>query len=227
MIARPFALFEQYSDRLDIRFYTKADAIGSDDDLIHALESDQLASLKQVHGGRMVIQRSPNRREKEADGSLTDTQDLWLSLRVADCQSFVLYAPEQHVIGVIHAGWKGLVAGIIPHCFSLLQQEWGIDPATVLIGAGPSLCTDCAEFTDPIQELIGIDPKFFDGRHADLRAIADDQLLQCGVKAEHIERHPDCTRCNPDLYWTYRGGDREAVIKGSSNVLTCRLKKRQ
>jgi polyphenol oxidase len=215
MIDHPFHILDPYRDRIDVRLFTKADK---------QLDETGLVSLKQIHGNTAVIARSPSQREKEADGVLTDQSDLTLTIRVADCQAFVVYAPDQQVIGLLHAGWKGLVSGIIPSFFRTMQNEWSVDPATVLIGAAPSLCTDCAEFTDPARELMGIDPRFFHGRHADLRAIANDQLLQCGVKPDHIERMPDCTRCNPDRYWTYRGGDHDAVIKGSTNVLMAMLR---
>jgi polyphenol oxidase len=214
MITHPFQVFEPYRDQLDIKLYTKAD---------QPIDNQDLVSLNQVHGHTTIIARSPSYREKEADGVLTDQPDLTLTIRVADCQAFVIYAPQQHVIGLLHAGWKGLVSGIIPSFFETMQREWQVDSSMVLIGAAPSLCTNCAEFTDPLKELVGIDPQFFHGRHADLRAIADNQLVRCGVKQEHIERMPDCTKCHPDRYWTYRGGDREAVLNGRTNVLVVDL----
>lgn len=218
MIDHPFRIFDPYRDHIDVRFYAKAD---------ERLNEEGFVSLRQVHGNHTEILRSPSRREKNADGVITDQTGLTLTLRVADCQAFVIYAPNHHVIGLLHAGWKGLVNGAIPQFFETLKREWGIGGAEAIVGAGPSLCTGCAEFTDPVAELAGIDPRFFHGRNADLRGIADDQLMACGVRTENMERHPDCTKCKKDLYWTYRGGDREAVINGSTNVLTCMLKKRQ
>jgi len=220
----PFSIFAPYQDHLSIRFFTKSDQLSSDDDLIQALGNDQIVSLKQVHGNNIVIARSPSRREKEADGVITDQSDLWLSIRVADCQAFVIYAPDQQVVGVLHAGWKGLVNGVIPAFFRQMKDKWQVDASTVLVGAAPSLCMECAEFTDPQKELAGIDPLFFIGRHAALCSIANDQLIKCGILLKHIERHPDCTKCNPDMYWSYRGGNREAVMKGSTNALMCKLR---
>ncbi len=227
MLHQPFTIFKPFSDAIDIRLFTKADALRTDIDLSRQLNTDRFVSLKQIHGNTTVIARSPIRREKEADGVLTDQQDLWLSIRVADCQAFVIYAPEQNVIGLLHAGWNGLVKGAIPAFFEEMKREWDIDPSTVLMGAAPSLCTNCAEFTDPVTELPGIDPRFFHGRHADLRAIADDQLMQCGVAVDHMERLPDCTKCRSDIYWSYREGEEDAVIKGRINILTCALNKRK
>ncbi len=204
---------------IDVRFFGKgesADVLG-----------ENIVSLNQVHGNNVVIVQSPSWREKEADAALTDQLDLTLTIRIADCQAFVVYAPHQHVIGVIHAGWKGLVNGVIPAALNKMKDEWNVDLSTVLVGSGPSLCMECAEFTDPTNELPGIDPLFFIDRHVALVSIAVKQMTQCGVIPEHIEHSKGCTKCNPDTYWTYRGGDRDAVKKGSTNILTCRLKQRK
>lgn len=162
-------------------------------------------------------------RTINADGSATDRSNLWLSIRAADCQQFIVYAPTHRVIGVIHAGWKGLKAGVIPSFFTMLKNEWGISPSQTLVGIGPSLCLKCAEFTDPKTELAGLDPKFFDSRHADLQSIADSQLEAMGVPRSQRERHPDCTKCNQETYWSYRGDDKQNVAKGFGNILACML----
>jgi copper oxidase (laccase) domain-containing protein len=138
-----------------------------------------------------------------------------------------VYAPEKHVTGVLHVGWRGIVAGAIAAFFERFEAEWNIEASQTLVAAGPSLCMRCAEFTDPRDELkadtLNIPSNFFDGRCADLQGIATAQFLSLGVLPDHIDRHPDCTRCRADFYWTYRGGDREAVQKGKTNVLACVL----
>lgn len=224
MINNPFSLFAQFQDVIAIRLFTKEDFIACDEDLQKKLGTDRFVSLNQVHGNTSIIARSPSRREKEADGSLTDARNLWLSIRSADCQSFIIYDPLLEVVGVLHAGWKGLLCGAIPSFFKTMNAEWVIDTSRMLIGASPSLCTHCAEFTNPLLELSGIDPQFFRGRNADLRAIADDQFLQCGIQKHHMERMPDCTRCSHETYWSYRGGNKEALQQeGGRNIVACAL----
>jgi YfiH family protein len=223
MISNPFALLRRYENVASISLLTKTDQVHTDDEIQEKIGAKTLASLWQMHGPLSIIVREGSERTKQADGILTDTKDLSLTIRVADCQAFVFLVPEKGIIGLLHAGWRGLVAGTIPECIRVLKEEWKIDPSTVLVGAGPSLCTACAEFSDPVNELPGIDPSFFHGRNVDLRGIADSQLRFAGIRAEHIERHADCTRCHPDLYWSFRGGDRTKVEKGWTNVLTATL----
>lgn len=222
MIDSPFILFRPFEDRFNVRFFTKSDAIMDDDALRKALGSNETASLKQVHGSRTIIAREPMMRMEEADGIATDEAGLALSVRAADCQLFVVYEPVTNICGLLHAGWKGLIANAIPAFFSRLNTEWGIKPFETYVGAVPSLCQQCAEFTDPAKELPNIDPRFFHGRNADLRGIAESQLWSLGLPKNHFERMEGCTKCNSDLYWSYRG-EREAIAQGYRNVLTCRL----
>jgi copper oxidase (laccase) domain-containing protein len=161
----------------------------------------------------------PLPRTEEADGMVTSAPGLALCIRWADCQNFIVYAPQRNVAGVLHAGWRGLQAGAIPAFFHTLEREWGILPADTIVGAGPSLCQRCSTFSRPAEELPSLYPRFFDANHADLQGAATDQLLALGVEARNIERHPDCTCCDPETYWTSRGGHREEVQAGRTNML--------
>lgn len=222
MIPSPFSLFAPFADRLSVALWTKADA--RPHDVLGGLGVEEEADAEQVHGTRTLIVREPRERVGGADGLATDRPGLALSVRFADCQAFIAYAPTKDVVAVLHAGWRGIAAGAIPELFHTLKQEWNIDPHDLWIGAGPSLCRDCAEFTDPQKELPSIPSAFIAGRTIDLRGFADDQLMTLGLPQAQFERSPDCTRCRRETYWTYRGGDREEVKAGQRNLLACALK---
>ncbi|MDD4319178.1 MAG: polyphenol oxidase family protein [Candidatus Peribacteraceae bacterium] len=237
MERNPFPLLRPFAPVLDTALFGKEDN-ATDEDVRRTMTTTSAVALKQVHGGRAVLARQAmNRTSKvssgswqgiartvEADAAATDQPGLALTVRTADCQSFLVFCPDPLVIGVIHAGWKGLLAGIIPSLFDLLWEEWNIRPEGTYVCAGPSLCKECAEFSNPKAELRGISPRFFEGRRADLRAIAEDQLWNIGVQEHRFKRHGDCTKCSSRTWWSYRGGDREAVEKGSTNFLACVLR---
>ena len=207
-------LFPQFSDRLDCRFLSK-----DDDREI----SEPRVRLHQVHGNRTIVTREPMESTEEADGVITNEKGLHLMARAADCQNFAVFDPEKNIAGVLHAGWKGLIAGAIPEFFRTLSTEFGSDMSKIVVAAGPSLCTACAEFSDPKIELPGIDESYFDGRCVDLQKVAQDQMIATGILEENFTRHPDCTRCHPETYLTYRGGDKSDVQSGLSNVLVLTL----
>jgi len=226
MLSHPFTLLDQFSDRLHIALFTKEDG---DIDFAKAaadIGATDFATLNQIHGNRTIHVTRPFDRTEEADGMLTDRPGIALIVRAADCQMFAIVAPEQGVIGTLHVGWRGLVSGAIPNFFRKMQSLWDIKTSEVYVFAGPSLCADCAEFSHPSEELPTIDQKFIHGNHVDLRRAADEELFKSGIQKKNFQRHPDCTRCHPEKYWTWRGGDRDAVTKGHTNILACSLKKK-
>ncbi len=224
MLDHPFEIFRPFASRLGVILTTKEDDIRDDAAAATLLGAGASVGLWQVHGKDAVTVHGPVARTIKADGMLTDEKNLALCIRSADCQTFLVYAPERHVVGVMHAGWKGLLAGMIPSFFSHLKSEWNIDGKNVLVGAGPSLCKTCAEFTDPVRELPGFPSDLIDGRRADLRRAAERQLGSCGVLMTSFERHPDCTRCSSDRWWSYRGGHKKDVLEGHTNMLACVLR---
>lgn len=224
MIDHPFKLLAPYKDVIDVRMFMREDDLSDDASIEKALGTDRFAVLKQVHGNRIAVVREPQRRTEEADGGATDQKGLWLCVRIADCQPLVVYAPKQNVVGVIHAGWRGVRDMIIPAFFRKVSDEWGVAPRDAYVCAGPSLCIQCAGFTDPSTELSTVDPRFFHGRFVDLRGAADAQLEDIGVPSAHRERSPDCTKCENETYLSYRGTDRDAVKEGRTNMLAIRLR---
>lgn len=223
MIDTPFTLFTPYADRVRVRLYDRSDNVRGHPDL-RAHEAGTLCDPQQIHGNLTTIVRSTSTEPvPAADGLATDALNLPLGCRGADCQFFVLYDPAKNVCGVLHAGWRGLLNGAIPAWIETFVHEWKCDPADLLVGIGPSLCLQCSEFTDPRTELPTIDPRFFHERLVDLRGITDQQLIDAGVTREHIERHPDCTKCHRERWWSLRGGDSDRLKEGYRNALTISL----
>ncbi len=219
MLDHPFAHLRREKG-VRVAFFRKEDPAMTDTESATCIGARDAAALTQVHGARVIRVRGPLARTEEADGMITDVPGLALHIRAADCQNFVILAEKQRVLGVLHAGWRGLDAGIIEKFFDVLLREFGVTPREVLIGAGPSLCKHCAAFTDPLTELNNIPRSCIQGNTVDLQRAATLQFLALGVPEDAIERMSACTKCDHETYWTYRGGDREAVKEGRTNVLT-------
>lgn len=226
MLLHPFPLLEQFNDRLRIALFLKEDCPEqplADQQCAEMIGVHEAAELWQVHGSDVIVVREPRERTDKADGMMTDTKRLALCVRTADCQQLLVYDPVKNVVGMIHAGWRGVVSGVIPNFFEKMKEEWSVNPSDVYVAAGPSLCQKCADFSDPEHELPNVDADLIDGKYVDLQNAATQQLKNEGVNPDHIVRHPNCTRCHPETYWTYRGGDREQVKSGLSNILVCAL----
>lgn len=224
MIQNPFASLELFGKPLQVALITKTDGIMTDAEAAKAIGATKAAGLDQAHGNRVIIVRDALERSEAADGMITDVPSLALCIRWADCQNFVVYAPKKNILGAMHIGWRCLRDGTIPSFFKTLKEEFGIDAEECLVAGGPSLCMRCSEFTDPLKEIQNVPSSFVSGNLVDLRGWAERQFTDAGVHPGNIEVHRDCTRCKPDRYWTYRGGDREAVKTGNSNMLVCALR---
>lgn len=220
MIRQPFSILHIFGDALQIALFRKEDDIRSDADAMKMIGAKKSAGLHQVHGNRVIIVRDQSDRTEHADGMITDVPGLALSVRWADCQNFVVYDPKKKILGVMHVGWKCLVAGTIPEFFRVLKRQFGIKGDDVFVGAGPSLCLKCSGFSDPLNEISNVPHEFVYEKNVDLQGWATKQLMDAGVGPDRFERHPDCTRCFPEKYWTYRGGHRQEVLDGHTNMLT-------
>ena len=86
------------------------------------------AWLKQVHGVRVVDADDPqlfglNQGPPAADASVSTTPGRVLAVLTADCLSVVLADQAGTVVGVAHAGWKGLAAGVLEATLQLMQAK--------------------------------------------------------------------------------------------------------
>ncbi len=173
----------------------------------------RLAQLVQVHADRILSVRGETVPPyEEADALMTDESGLLLLVRIADCAPVFLFDPDRRCISLVHAGWRGIAAGIIGKAITRLTDEFGSDPGHLIAAVGPSLGTCCAEFSNPAEEL---PPRLFpyirDGRKVDLQRIVCDQLTESGIVGDHLEMKESCTVCNPELYYSHRGGDSERM----------------
>ncbi|MCS6826906.1 MAG: polyphenol oxidase family protein [Caldilinea sp.] len=87
------------------------------------------------------------------DGLITDAIGLPLSLVFADCVPLLLYDPDRHALGVIHAGWRGVLAGAAPALLGAMQAAYGTNPSRVLVCIGPSIGPESYEVGPEVAAL--------------------------------------------------------------------------
>ena len=101
--------------------------------------------LRQVHGAEVVVVTADNVGEVtglEADALVTAEPDLVLAVQTADCVP-VVFSSDVGVIGVAHAGWRGLEAGVIERTVEAMRDLGADSPSAVI---GPHIHGDCYEF---------------------------------------------------------------------------------
>jgi YfiH family protein len=175
-----------------------------------AIGAKDLAFLNQAHGKEILVFRqdefSALRGPADGDAMITDIPQLALMVKQADCQGVILFDPLKGVVANVHCGWRGNVLNILGSVVRRMKSDFGCRAADLAAAIGPSLGPCCSEFRD-YGKVLPQDFKHFMVREAyfDLWELSRHQLLEAGLRNEHIEVSRICTRCKRDLFFSYRG----------------------
>ncbi len=165
----------------------------------------RFASSVQVHGAR-VIWHQPGwegwLRTDAADGHCSAHPGTGLGISVADCVP-VFVAHPSGIVGLLHAGWRGTAARIVPGALAGMAER-GAPAAEARVHLGPGICGACYRVgPDVYQQLTG--RRVSAPASVDLRAILAGQARECGVRSVTIS--PWCTRCDNTMFFSHRCGD--------------------
>ncbi len=87
------------------------------------VEYRNLVLMYQTHSNRVVEIKNKNFKKKiNSDSLITRINGLALAVVTADCVPVLLYDRKNKIIGCIHAGWKGALAGIIKNTIKKIKQ---------------------------------------------------------------------------------------------------------
>ncbi len=169
--------------------------------------SGRLASAKQIHSARCLYAPAPGRLA-EADALVTDRPGLLLGVRTADCLPLLVADPEHRAVAAIHAGWRGLVAGILAEALRRMAERFGSRPEALLVAVGPAIGPCCYEVGPEVaaqfRELFP-ERKDLSGRtRLDLAEAARRQLCALGVGEERLAVAGICTRCRAEEFYSWR-----------------------
>jgi YfiH family protein len=160
----------------------------------------RLVRTRQVHGNTATMAAdAASPLEPEADCIVTATPGVAPTVITADCLPIVIATPG--AVAVVHAGWRGLEAGVIATAVVKLREQGG-GVMTAAIGPGAGAC--CYEVGDDLHRRFNAHCQDFrQGRNLDLKAIARVQLMEAGVARIHDAEL--CTICgDPELTFSYR-----------------------
>lgn len=163
------------------------------------LNPRRVVMTRQVHGGTVTTAAS---RCEEADAHVTDDPDEMVAVRTADCAPILLASADGSRVAAIHAGWRGLLAGVIDNT---LQH---FEAAAVRAAVGPCIGVEHYEVGPEVAERFAhgvVRPASAESKaRLDLRAVALEQLLVAGVAADHIGVARHCTHADAARFHSYR-----------------------
>ena len=168
--------------------------------------TDSLCWLKQVHGTR-IINASVEHHESEADGIFSTTSGWPCMVTTADCLPVLLCNLEGSFVAAIHAGWKGLAAGVLSSALNCYSG----DQSQLLVWFGPAISKQHFEVGPEVYAtFVALGRNRADcfqaGQgdrwYADLVALAKLALIEEGVK--HFFGGKLCTYEMKDRFYSYR-----------------------
>jgi YfiH family protein len=195
-----------------------------------------LVATKPVHGGAVAFvgretaaERSENWRETlqarlritEADAMLCNEPGFALCWAYGDCAPILLYDPEHTALALIHAGWRGTAAGVVPNTIAAMTARFSSRPGALLAGIGPAIGDCCYEVSSEVEDAFAANPLAWECARFDVRQPGSDskhssglyldiagsnylQLLASGILAEHINDSGYCTGCRTDMFYSHR-----------------------
>jgi len=161
------------------------------------------AVVRQVHGA-VVVEADPN-ESPEADGIFTDASGQVIAVQGADCAP-IGFVTSAGPIGLVHAGWRGLAAGVIDSMASALIDRGAVIERIIV---GPTIGVGCYEFgSDDLEEVVAALGPEVQAQTADGHPALD---LAAGIRAVcgRLDLAPvdflgGCTSCGHEDFYSHR-----------------------
>ncbi|MDH3306134.1 MAG: polyphenol oxidase family protein [Acidimicrobiia bacterium] len=159
--------------------------------------SPEWATVRQVHGRSVVLAGAPGELSA-ADALVTEEVGLPVAVFTADCMGIVIEADR--ALAVVHAGWRGVVAGAIDEAVDYLVER-GHTPIRAAIG--PAIGPCCYEVGPEVAS------EFASGSKTTWGTTSVDLPTAAALRLKDIEIWVDgrCTRCEPGFFSHRRDGD--------------------
>jgi polyphenol oxidase len=228
-------------------FTTRQLALASPEDntqLAASVGARRVAMAKQVHGRTVVVIREGHEAPAsppEADAFVSDSTDIAVAVRVADCVPLLMADRTRGVVAAVHAGWRGTAARAAGAALDALEREFGTKPADVIAAIGPSIGSCCYEVGSELVDAFAaagherylIDRWFLAPApprgsrerpklRLDVAGANRDQLILAGVPEEQIYSSGLCTAMHLEVLTSYRA-ERENAGRLAGVIRACRV----
>ncbi|GGC61786.1 polyphenol oxidase family protein [Undibacterium terreum] len=183
---------------------------------------------KQTHGKQVAEVLQMNQECGDADGLFSAVPGIPISVITADCVPIVLARRDGKKVAAVHAGWRGLIGGIVDTLAERLKEN-GEDPQQWVAAVGPTIGSCCYEVSEELaaefvahfhtQAAEAVVPRY---RHLELHAVAEAELCKIGIG--EVDNLKLCTSCTRDaqgdfLFRSYRRGDRGPQLHSGAMIL--------
>lgn len=178
------------------------------------IHDGRLITMRQVHGDGLVeITHTTAKEAGDADGMVTRVPGAYLGVLTADCVPILMIAAERRIAAVVHAGWRGTLAGIAAKMVRLLGENYGIAAADMQAALGPSIGACCYEIQDDVAQPMSarwgpLAESSLEQRNGkqflDLRSLNRNILEQAGIPSAAVFEIGPCTSCAAEEFFSFR-----------------------
>jgi polyphenol oxidase len=179
-----------------------------------ALGATTMVLPRQVHGSALLTHDAIAggiHLSGPADGHISRTPAQVLAVTVADCVPVSIVEPDNRVVALLHAGWRGTAAGILEAGISAVCQHAGVEPHRLWAHFGPAICGACYEVGPEVHSALGLSTPH-QKSPVDLRAVLAARAIEAGLQATAVSHSIWCTRCDASCFFSYRAGDAERQV---------------
>jgi hypothetical protein len=184
--------------------------------VIGAADPPDLVRPRQVHGAAVATLRDDGRLgTAEADGVVSAQPGRPIGIVTADCVPLLLASPGGACVAAVHAGWRGLAAGVVARSAEALAALAGVAVPSLVAVIGPHIGPCCYEVDAPVIDALSVrlgdavegetQPTRPGHARIDLAALAALDLARAGLASASTGRiEGACTRCDPARFHSYR-----------------------
>lgn len=186
-----------------------------------ASPSTPVVTARQIHSDRsLLVGVETIGIAGDGDALLTTDRGISLGVATADCLPLAAVDPEAGVLALVHAGWRGTLAGVLGKTLRRMIDRLGADPGRIRIGTGAAVGVCCYEVGPEVLDAFRAGNPDHASRcfrrlesgavHLDLIEANRIQALEAGIRKEHFAALGVCTLCRPDACHSYRRDGKDA-----------------
>jgi len=210
------SLSDKSDGNIDYRFSPKAEVKSNRHKIFKYLNlSTQVVEVEQIHGSQVsfIDQKTaikfPGKQIPKSDGMVTNLTKSALMTRLADCIPIVLYDPQNHAVGLIHAGWRGAIQKIHLHAIIKMTNHFNSKPTKLKAWLGPALQSCCYTTNKPPTQRVLPEWQSFISQknktwHIDYPGSVIDSLINVGVNKTNIVNSNQCTGHDKKQWFSYQ-----------------------
>ena len=170
------------------------------------VKKENMVFVNQTHSSKVIeINRENISLVHSADGMITKSEGIVLCILTADCAPIIIIGKEY--VGIVHAGWKGLINGII-ECAVEAMLKRGEKTENLILAIGPHLKINSFEVQIDFKKHLIKSKKLEYLREKkgtlffNFTKCISDTLDNMLIKRYYISGYN--TYSNPSLFFSYR-----------------------